>query len=69
MNFLLLSDPDALLAKAYGAYGKRKFYGVPYEGTIRSTFVIGPDGKLVSAEYDVRPQESPEDALRCVCEG
>ena len=44
----LLSDPDKVIQKAYGAWGLKKNYGKEYEGTIRSTFVISPDG-LVAA--------------------
>ena len=42
----LLSDPDRKVLKAYGAWGKKKNYGKEYEGVIRSTFIISPDGKV-----------------------
>lgn len=62
LNFLLLSDPDNNVAKAYGAYGEKSMYGKKYMGTIRSTFVIGKGGKIISAEYKVKPEESPVDS-------
>ena len=40
----LLSDPDHKVLKAYQAWGKKKMYGKEYEGVIRSTVVIEPDG-------------------------
>ena len=40
----LLSDPDHKLLKSYQAWGKKKMYGKEYEGVIRSTVVIDPDG-------------------------
>ena len=40
----LLSDPDHKVLKSYNAWGKKKLYGKEYEGVIRSTVVIGPDG-------------------------
>ena len=40
----LLSDPDHKVLKAYQAWGKKKMYGKEYEGVIRSTVVIDPDG-------------------------
>jgi peroxiredoxin Q/BCP len=46
----LLSDPEKTVHKAYGAWGLKKNYGKEYEGTIRSTFIISPDGK-VSAKW------------------
>ncbi len=42
----LLSDPDLHVHKAYGAFGEKTMYGKKVEGTIRSTFIIGGDGKL-----------------------
>ena len=44
----LLSDPDLTVHKAYGAYGEKTMYGKKVLGTIRSTFVVGPDGRLAA---------------------
>jgi len=46
LPFVLLSDPDTKVMKAYGAWGEKMMYGKPVTGTIRSTVVIGPDGKV-----------------------
>ena len=46
LNFTLLSDTDKKTLKAYGAWGLKKLYGKEYEGVIRSTFVIDPQGKI-----------------------
>lgn len=46
LPFLLLADPEAQLAQRYGAWGEKNNYGKKSMGLIRSTFVIGPDGKL-----------------------
>ena len=40
----LLSDPAHEALKAYGAWGPKKMYGKEYEGVIRSTVVIDPQG-------------------------
>ena len=50
----LLSDPDFTVHNAYGAYGEKSMYGKTVMGTIRSTFVVGPDGKLTHALYNVK---------------
>jgi len=42
----LLADPDLAVHRAYGAYGEKTMYGKKVTGTIRSTFVVGPDGRL-----------------------
>jgi thioredoxin-dependent peroxiredoxin len=47
LPFTLLSDPDARMMEAYGAYGEKAQYGKKTMGTIRSTVVVGPDGKVV----------------------
>jgi peroxiredoxin Q/BCP len=47
LPFVLLSDPDTLVMRAYGAFGEKKQYGKIVQGTIRSTVVIGPDGRVI----------------------
>ena len=54
LDFLLLSDPDHKVAAAYGAWGEKVLYGKKSMGLIRSTFVIGPDGKIVAAHRKVK---------------
>ncbi|HSR15571.1 MAG TPA: thioredoxin-dependent thiol peroxidase [Gemmatimonadales bacterium] len=54
LPFPLLSDPDHAVAAAYGAWGVKKNYGKEYEGLIRSTFVIGPEGSIEKAWHNVR---------------
>ncbi len=46
LPFNLLSDPDKKLAHAYGVLKEKNMYGKKVMGIERSTFVIGPDGKL-----------------------
>ena len=50
----LLSDPDHEFAKACGAYGEKKNYGKIVQGTIRSTFLVGKDGKVEEAWTNVK---------------
>ncbi|MCD5344739.1 thioredoxin-dependent thiol peroxidase [Arthrobacter sp. AK04] len=54
LSFPLLSDADHAVAEAYGAWGEKKNYGKTYEGLIRSTIVVDPDGKVALAQYNVR---------------
>lgn len=46
LPFPLLSDTDHGVASRFGAWGTKTNYGKQYEGLIRSTFVLGPDGEL-----------------------
>lgn len=54
LAFPLLSDTDHEVARRYGAWGMKKNYGTEYEGLIRSTFVLGPDGALEHEWRNVR---------------
>jgi peroxiredoxin Q/BCP len=46
LNFPLLSDPTHKMLQAYGVWRMKKFMGRSFEGIVRSTFLIGLDGKL-----------------------
>jgi thioredoxin-dependent peroxiredoxin len=54
LTFPLLSDPDREVLTAWGAYGEKTMYGKTVTGVIRSTFVVGADGKIEEALYNVR---------------
>ena len=53
LSFPLLSDPDHAVHEAYGAWGDKVVDGETVQGVIRSTFVVGPDGTVESAQYGV----------------
>jgi thioredoxin-dependent peroxiredoxin len=46
LNFPLLSDPEFTVIEAYGARRMKSFLGKSYLGIVRSTVLIGPDGKV-----------------------
>jgi thioredoxin-dependent peroxiredoxin len=54
ITFPLLSDSDKSVLGAYGAYGEKMNYGKKIMGVIRSTFVVGADGKIEKAYYAVK---------------
>jgi peroxiredoxin Q/BCP len=54
LTYPLLSDPDHAVHEAYGAWGEKTMYGKTVVGVIRSTFVIGEDGAIVQALYNVK---------------
>jgi peroxiredoxin Q/BCP len=54
LTFPLLADPDRKVLEAYGAYGEKMMYGKKSVGVIRSTFVVGADGKIEQALYGVK---------------
>lgn len=54
LTITLLIDSDNSVAKAYEAYGPKKLYGREYEGIIRSTFIIDPDGNIAAVWSKVK---------------
>ncbi len=46
LAFPLLSDPEGAVLEAYGAWGDKVMYGKKLKGIIRSTVLIGADGKV-----------------------
>ena len=54
LPFPLLSDPEHEVALRYGAYGEKRNYGKTYEGILRSTFIIDPQGLIAEAMYNVK---------------
>ncbi len=54
LKFPLLTDEDHKVGTAYGAWGEKTLYGKKSVGVIRSTFLIGPTGKIERAWYHVK---------------
>ncbi|WP_287130071.1 thioredoxin-dependent thiol peroxidase [Candidatus Cyanaurora vandensis] len=46
LPFVLLSDPEAQLAQAYGVWGEKQFMGKTFLGVKRTTFIIDPAGQV-----------------------
>jgi peroxiredoxin Q/BCP len=46
LNFALLSDPDFTAIEAYDARRMKSFLGKSFLGIVRSTVLVGPDGKI-----------------------
>jgi peroxiredoxin Q/BCP len=56
LNFTLLSDPRHEMIEAYGAWQLKKFMGRSFMGIVRSSFLIGPDGKIAKVWHQVKAQ-------------
>jgi thioredoxin-dependent peroxiredoxin len=54
LTFPLLSDQSRSVLEAYGAFGEKKLYGKTVVGVLRSTFVVDADGKIETAQYNVK---------------
>jgi peroxiredoxin Q/BCP len=46
LPFTLLPDEDHAVAEAYGAWGEKMNYGKTYWGIVRSSFLVGPEGRI-----------------------
>jgi thioredoxin-dependent peroxiredoxin len=57
LQFTLLGDEEHSVADAYGVWVEKSMYGRKYWGFERSTFVIGPDGKIEKVFRKVKPSE------------
>ena len=63
LKIKLLSDPDHVLLEASGAWGTKIMYGKETTGTIRSTFIVGKDGKVEAAWKKVKVDGHVEKVL------
>ena len=63
LNFPLLSDEDHAVAEKYGCWGMKKFMGKEFMGLIRTTFIVGKDGKLVKVMDKFKTKSHHEDLL------
>ena len=64
LNFPLLADPEHQVIEAYGAWGKKKFMGREFFGTLRSTFLINPEGEIVKEYKNVNPTTHSSEILQ-----
>ncbi len=60
LNFALLADEGHHVADAYGVWVEKSMYGKTYFGNERTTFVVGPDGKVAVVLRKVKPAEHDE---------
>ncbi len=63
LPYTLLSDSDRKMANAFGVMKEKNMYGKKVMGIERSTFVIGPDGKLEQEFRGVKPAGHAEEVL------
>ncbi len=66
LPFPLLADEGHKVCDLYGVWGLKKFMGKEYEGVLRTTFLIDPNGKVSQVFENVRPASHSEDILKIV---
>jgi peroxiredoxin Q/BCP len=68
LNFTLLSDEDHAVTEKYGAWGLKKFMGREFMGVLRSTILIGKDGRVKHVMAKVNTKSHHEDVMALIRE-
>ena len=63
IKFDLLADEDLKLLKKYKVWGKKKFMGREFMGTIRSTYLIDKKGLIIKAWENVKVKDHAKEVL------
>jgi peroxiredoxin Q/BCP len=63
LTFPLLADKDHKVCSQYGVWGVKKYMGREYEGVLRTTFLISPEGDIVKVFKNVKPAEHSKEVL------
>jgi peroxiredoxin Q/BCP len=66
LPFPLLADPDHSVAEKFGVWQKRSLYGRTYMGIARTTYLIGPDGKVAKRWDKVKVDGHAEAVLEAL---
>jgi peroxiredoxin Q/BCP len=69
VTFPLLADADHAVAEKYGVWQEKSNYGKKYMGIARTTFLIGPDGKVEKRWDRVKVEGHAEEVLQAVSAG
>ena len=63
IKFDLLADEDLKVLKKYKVWGKKKFMGREFMGTIRSTYLINKMGKIIKVWNNVKVKDHAKEVL------
>jgi|SRR5690554_2990215 peroxiredoxin Q/BCP len=66
LPFTLLADEGHTVADMYGVWGPKKFMGREYEGVLRTTFLIDPDGNIARVFENVKPADHSREILEAL---
>lgn len=63
LPFTLLADTEKKVVNAYGVWGKKKFMGKEYDGILRTSFLIDPEGNIAKVYEGVKPEVHAAEVL------
>ena len=64
IKFDLLADEEVKVLKKYKVWGKKKFMGREFMGTIRTTFLIDKTGKILKVWNNVKVKDHAQEVLK-----
>lgn len=68
LPFTLLADEDHAVADSYGTWGEKTKYGKTYMGVLRTSFLVGPNGRLAEVWPAVKPEDHAIEVLAALKE-
>ncbi|MDO3625976.1 thioredoxin-dependent thiol peroxidase [Mucilaginibacter sp. BT774] len=63
LPFPLIADPDRIIVEQYGLWAEKMLFGRKYMGTLRTTFVIDPNGKIIRVIDKVNSKNASQQVL------
>lgn len=63
LPFVLLADPELQAIQAYDVWKEKKLYGKVSMGVVRTTYIIGADGKIEAVMPKVKPDTNAQEIL------
>lgn len=68
LPFTLVADADHAIADRYGVWGEKTMFGRKYMGVLRTTFVIGSDGRVAKIFRGVKSEGHAEEVAQFLAE-
>ena len=68
LTYTLIADTDHVIAERYGVWQKKSMFGAKYWGNVRTTFLIGPDGRVVKRFDKVKADGHAKEVLAAVAQ-
>jgi peroxiredoxin Q/BCP len=63
LPFTILSDTDKKVITLYEAWGKKRMFGKEYDGILRTTYIIDPQGVIKKVYEQVKPDEHAQQII------
>ncbi len=68
LPFILLCDEDHTVEEAYGVWQQKNLYGKISMGTVRTTYILDEEGKIIKLYKRARAATNPQDCLKLLQE-